>query len=60
MNITDIKYCCGCKGHKPRSDFSESTWARDGKQPWCKQCMKLYRAAKRRSQEIHVEQEQAS
>jgi hypothetical protein len=33
MNITDIKHCCRCKCHKPRTDFSESTCTRDGKQP---------------------------
>jgi hypothetical protein len=52
MNITDIKHCCKCKCHKPRSDFAESTVARDGKQPWCRQCMKAYRAAKKAAKEV--------
>lgn len=55
MNITDIKHCCKCKCHKPRTDFSESTVTRDGKQPWCKQCMKAYRAAKKHSREVSHE-----
>ena len=55
MLITDIKHCCKCKSHKPRTDFSESTWTKDGKQPWCKQCMKLYRAAKKQAKVLHVE-----
>lgn len=29
MNISDIKHCCKCKCHKPRTDFSESTCTRD-------------------------------
>lgn len=55
MRITDIKHCCKCHCHKPRTDFSESTWAKDGKQPWCKQCTKLHRLAKKASKEVHVE-----
>lgn len=56
MRITDFKHCCKCKSHKLRADFSESTWAKDGKQPWCKQCTKLHRLAKKASKEVHVEQ----
>jgi hypothetical protein len=53
--ITDIKYCGRGKHHLHRDEFSESTVTKDGKQDWCKQCMKLYRAAKKASKEIHVE-----
>lgn len=56
MLITDIKHCSRCKCHKPRTDFSDSAVAKDGKQPWCKQCTKLHREAKKRAQEFRVEQ----
>lgn len=52
MNITDIKHCCKCHCHKPRGDFADSTVAKDGKQPWCRQCMKAYRAARKASKEV--------
>jgi hypothetical protein len=52
MNITDIKHCCRCHCHKPRTDFAESSWTRDGKQPWCRHCMKAYRAANKAAKEV--------
>jgi hypothetical protein len=55
MRITDFKHCGRCRSHKHRDLFSESTTTKDGKQDWCKECMKLYRAAKKASKEVHVE-----
>jgi hypothetical protein len=60
MKITDFKRCCRCKCHKHRDEFSESTVTKDGKQDWCKQCMRAYRAARKAAKEVaawlHVEQ----
>lgn len=46
MNITDFKRCSKCKDTKHRDLFAAKTAAKDGKQDWCKQCVKDHRAAK--------------
>ena len=39
----DAKLCTRCGKVKPVDDFHR--WRRDGRQPWCKECRKVYDAA---------------
>lgn len=44
MKITDFKYCSRAKHHVLRSEFGANITTHDCLQPWCKDCMREYRA----------------
>lgn len=58
MDDSTTKHCARCRTDKPLTDFSKGSRFRDGLQPYCKACMRAYRAERAAETGEHVDQRQ--